>query len=162
MCLGWQGLLREQGPDLLTRRRKPGPVGPARIADLVGASRDDLDADMRLRDVTRLLPAGCRLALTDGYHGGRLLSVTAGHRRARRTLVRGPPARVVDPTGAGDVFLAALLAAFVRPDLTGRTGGPRPDAGSRVRGRGCLVRRRGPGLLGVPERSAVLARLGRT
>jgi 1D-myo-inositol 3-kinase len=168
VCLGWQGLLREQGPDQMTRRREPGPSALLEIADLVGASRDDLSPDGALREVTRLLPAGCRLALTDGYHGGRLLTVTADHHTHAGSWSAVPPARVVDPTGAGDVFLAALLAAIVRPDLTGRTEGLRrepnldvaaPDLDFAAAAASFVVE--APGMLGVPERPAVLARLGR-
>lgn len=161
VCLGWQGLLREQGPDLMTRRRQPGPSGLLEVADLVGVSRDDLTPEIQLRQVTGLLPTGCRLALTDGYHGGRLLTVTADHHTHAGRWSAVPPARVVDPTGAGDVFLAALLAAIVRPDLTGRTATrrPAPDLEFAAAAASFVVEARG--LLGVPERRAVLARLGR-
>jgi 1D-myo-inositol 3-kinase len=161
VCLGWQGLLREQGADLMTRRREPAPSALLDIADLVGASRDDLGADTPLQEVTHLLPGGCRLALTDGYHGGRLLTVTADHHTHAGRWSAVPPARVVDPTGAGDVFLAALLTAIVRPDLTGRTGGRglTPDLDFAAAAASFVVE--APGMLGVPERPAVLARLGR-
>lgn len=161
VSLGWQGLLREQGPDLMARRRPPGPSRLLEIADLVGISRDDLVAETPLREVTGLLPAGCRLALTDGYHGGRLLTVTAHHHAHAARWSAVPPERVVDPTGAGDVFLAALLVAIVRPDLTGRTGRrqTRPDLAFAAAAASFVVE--APGMLGVPERRAVLGRLGR-
>jgi sugar/nucleoside kinase (ribokinase family) len=161
VCLGWQGLLREQGPDLMTRRRAPGPSALLDIADLVGLSRDDLTPDTPLPEVTRLLPTGCRLALTDGYHGGRLLTVTADHHTHTGRWSAIPPARVVDPTGAGDVFLAALMAAIVRPEVTGRKGDRRsaPDLAFAAAAASFVVE--APGMLGVPERLEVLARLGR-
>lgn len=161
VCLGWQGLLREQGPDLMTRRRPPGPSALLEIADLVGISRDDLTRDLPLRGVTRLLPTGSRLALTDGYHGGRLLTVTADGHTDAASWSAVPPARVVDPTGAGDVFLAALLAAIVRLDLTSPIGdrGPAPDLEFAAAAASFVVE--APGMFGVPELWAVLARLGR-
>jgi sugar/nucleoside kinase (ribokinase family) len=158
--LAWQGLLREQGPDGLTRQRAPARSRLLEVADLVGVSRQDLAPDTPIETLTRLLRPGARLAITDGYHGGELITVTADvvTRSVRWAAV--PPERVVDPTGAGDVFLAALLATKVRPDLTihaaRRSIGELEFAAAAA----SLVVE-APGLLGVADRAAVLARLER-
>ena len=64
----------------------------------------------------------------------------------------------MDPTGAGDTFLAALLATVVHHTLGGRR---RARAHPEIRfaaAAGSLVVE-GPGLAGVPDRSATLARM---
>lgn len=155
--LAWQGLLREQGPDGLTRQRRPARSSLLEAADLIGVSRQDLAPDTSLSTITRLLRPGAQLALTDGYHGGQLITVMPDRhiRTVRWDAVR--PGRIVDPTGAGDVFLAALLAALVRPDLT--TNRPIRDLEFAAAAASFVVE--APGLSGVPDRAAVLARLDR-
>jgi sugar/nucleoside kinase (ribokinase family) len=68
-----------------------------------------------------------------------------------------PPPAIVDPTGAGDVFLAALLAARAEPRLVGGRLDRHYDLklGAAV---ASLVLER-PGLLGVPDRAAVRSRM---
>jgi len=65
----------------------------------------------------------------------------------------------VDPVGAGDTFLAGLLAARAFPE---RLAGP-PGHGGDFRiaaAAGSLVVE-GPGLLGVPELPAVVRRIAK-
>ena len=157
--LAWQGLLREQGPGQLTQRRAPGPSALLDLADLVGVSRHDLAAGTRLSAVTRLLRPTARLALTDGHDGGRLLTVMPGGRNRFTSWAAVAPDRVVDPTGAGDVFLAALLSAIVRPDLTTQAVPRRPVADLAFAATVASFVVEAPGLAGVPDGDAVRARL---
>jgi sugar/nucleoside kinase (ribokinase family) len=159
--LAWQGLLREQGPDRQTRRIAPRPSALLDAADLVGVSRHDLVPDTPLNDVTGLLAPGARLAVTDGHDGGSLIRILRDGRTRAVTWTAIPPVRLVDPTGAGDVFLAALVAAIARPDLANPGRRPRPAADLEFAAAAASFVVEAPGLLGVPERSAVLDRLGR-
>ena len=63
----------------------------------------------------------------------------------------------IDPTGAGDVFLAALAAARIEPRLVGG----RIEAGYDLllAAAAASLVLEGPGLLGVPDRAAVLERM---
>ncbi len=160
VSLAWQGLLREQGPDQLTRRRIPEPSALLHAADLVGVSRHDVAPGTPLEGMTRLLRPGTRLALTDGHDGGRLLRILADGRTSTESWPAVPPRNVVDPTGAGDVFLAALLAAVVRPDLTTRAPGGRPTGDLKFAAATASLVVEAVGLLGVPDRAALLRRLG--
>jgi len=156
--LAWQGLLREQGPDRLTQRRPPAPSALLDAADLVGVSRHDLAQGTDPRELLRLLRTGARLAVTDGHDGGELIRVLPDGRTRSETWVAVAPARLVDPTGAGDTFLAALLTAIVRPDLKAQSGlPPTTDIDFAAVTASFVVE--APGLLGVPDRSAVQARL---
>jgi sugar/nucleoside kinase (ribokinase family) len=160
VSLGWQGLLRGRGHDGMTERRAPARSALLDAADLVGVSRQDLAIDAPLDDIAGRLRPGARLALTDGYHGGRLITVAKDGRSRTVRWAAIQPERVVDPTGAGDVFLAALLAAVVRPDLTGRLGDPTAvDLEYAAAAASFVVE--AAGLLGVADRRAVLGRLGR-
>jgi sugar/nucleoside kinase (ribokinase family) len=163
LALGWQGLLR-----ILAAGRDVARLAPARSrlldrADLVGVSRHDLEPGTSPIDVVSLLRPGARLVVTDGPAGGILL------RRAADGAIRSRPYAAVtlivevDPTGAGDVFLAALLVGLVR---SARTGGadttPRPRADLRFAAAAASFAVEGNGLLGVPRRGDVLERIGRT
>jgi sugar/nucleoside kinase (ribokinase family) len=97
------------------------------------------------------------LAVTQGDHGGLVLEAGADGATRERYY---PPVRshnLIDPTGAGDVFLAALAATRIEPRLVG---------GRIAKGFDLLVAAaaaslvlEGPGLLGVPERAAVRERI---
>jgi sugar/nucleoside kinase (ribokinase family) len=158
--LAWQGLLREQGPDRLTVRRRPGPSALVDVADLVGVSRHDLAPGMSIPALVALLRPGTQLAVTDGHDGGRLIRVGPSGRSRTQRWAAIEPAALTDPTGAGDVFLAALAASNARPDLTARPGRGRSMAAHHeLAAAAASFVVEAPGLHGVPTRAAVLARL---
>lgn len=159
--LGWQGLLRELVADGEVRRRPPAPSTLLSRADLVGVSRQDLEPDFGLAGLSRLLRPGAELVVTDGATGGQLRRRGEDGRTRTRRYRAAPTDREVDPTGAGDVFLAALLATAVWPELARRGVGRRahPDLQFAASAASFVVE--APGLHGVPDRAAVLARLRR-
>lgn len=161
VALGWQGLLRnlETGREV-TRRA---PVGSPLLtrADLVGVSRHDLPRAIEVPGLVRLLQPTAWLVVTDGPQGGRLVR-RGSHERIRvRPYAPMHSGREVDPTGAGDVFLAALLATLIRPRAPGPAGRPGVDKALRFAAAAASFVIEAPGLLGVPHREAVLDRLGR-
>jgi sugar/nucleoside kinase (ribokinase family) len=100
------------------------------------------------------------LIVTQGHEGG--VAVTLGPdrtpaRRVRYRAVRSD--RAIDPTGAGDTFLAALLSTAVRRALAGRPPSRRLDLPFATAAGSLAVE--GEGLIGVPDRAAVLARMTR-
>jgi sugar/nucleoside kinase (ribokinase family) len=126
----------------------------------VGVSHHDVDATMPLIDLVGLLRPGARLLVTQGEHGG--LLVTAAPRDDGRPLevVRYLPTHTdgeVDPTGAGDTFLAALVAATVRPSILG-PGRGRFGADLRFAAAAGSLAVEGVGLGGVPDLPAVTRR----
>ena len=159
--LGWQGLLRELVADHEVSRRPPAPSALLSRAHLVGVSRHDLEPGTGLPGLTRLLRPGVELVVTDGPAGGQLRRVGVDGRARIRRYQAVTTDREVDPTGAGDVFLAALLASLVWPEMAGRGAGRRPRVDLRfaAAAASCVVE--APGLHGVPDRGAVLARLAR-
>ena len=68
--------------------------------------------------------------------------------------------REIDPTGAGDTFLAALLASVLRPAIVGRARSRRSPDLRFAAAAGSLVVE-GPGLAAVPDRAAVIVRRAR-
>jgi sugar/nucleoside kinase (ribokinase family) len=150
VALGWQGLLRELRAGTDVTRRAPGPHALLSAATLVGASRDDFAPGTHVAVLARLLGPSTTLALTEGAHGGRILRTDGGGRPLpARRYPAIPPDRTVDPTGAGDVFLAALLAATL-------IGSPRRATRFAAAAASLVVE--APGLRGVPDLEAVRAR----
>jgi sugar/nucleoside kinase (ribokinase family) len=163
--LGWQGLLRDLMAGRPVRHLAPrrGPV-QAR-ADITVLSREDLpprgtgtrgeggDAGDAIPDL--LGRAGSGLALTAGRDGGVYLHGAAGGRLEARRWPAVPARREVDPTGAGDVFLAALLAARLL------LGPGRGDGGRDLRfaATAASLSVEAPGLAGVPDLAAIQRRL---
>ncbi len=96
--LAWQGLLREQGPDQLTRRTPPRGSALLDAADLVGVSRHDLPPGTPLAARDQPPPAG-RPAGCDG--------------RSRWRLADPNPARRADPDGR---LVRGPTCAPCRPD----------------------------------------------
>jgi sugar/nucleoside kinase (ribokinase family) len=155
VALGWQGLLRNLSRGDLVRPRPPGRSALLSRADIVSVSHRDLDPETPIEALTTLLKPGAALLVTQGAMGGLIVEAADGGRVVRR---RYPaiPGRATDPTGAGDVFLAALLAARLAPALrgSGRRGGDLHVAAAAA----SLVVER-PGLTGVPDLPAVVGRL---
>jgi len=147
MAVGWQGLLREFAEDGQVERVAPSPSPLLEAAGLVCASVDDLAPGVGLADLRALAPRAT-LVLTAGDHGG------TGLRHSRLFHYRGIAAgRVVDPTGAGDVFLAALVARWLQ---NGEVATPRALRFAAAAG-SCAVE--GAGLAGVPNQAGIAARL---
>jgi hypothetical protein len=155
VAVGWQGMLRELVRGERVRRRSPWRDALVERADIVGVSHHDIDPGTRIDDLLAMLKPGALLVLTKGASGGVVW------RRAERSARRGrhypalTPSRTVDPTGAGDTFLATLLATRLMPEFerSRRLGGDLRFASAA----GSLVVE-GPGLSGVPDLAAVVRR----
>jgi sugar/nucleoside kinase (ribokinase family) len=145
--VGWQGMLRRFAAGGWVERVAPRPSPLLAAAGLVVASVDDFDRRARF-DVLRPLAPRADIVLTAGEGGGMALC------GARLVRYHSPkPDELVDATGAGDVFLAALMAAWL---LTGDVATP-ATLGFAAAAGSCAVE--GEGLAGVPTRSQVVARL---
>ena len=157
LAVAWQGFLRDLAPGKRVARRPPQPSVILRRADLVGVSHHDVAPDTPLAALRDQLHPGADLLVTRGSEGGWLIHLaTAGATEAWRYLPTAT-AREVDPTGAGDTFLAALQATILRPALAGRhRSRRRPDLRFAAAAGSLVVERHG--LDGVPDRSAVLVR----
>ncbi|MEW5989815.1 MAG: PfkB family carbohydrate kinase [Chloroflexota bacterium] len=159
VALGWQGLLRDLSRDGLVTRRGPGPSPLLARAGLVVVSRLDLPADVDLPGLGPLLRPGAILVVTDGPAGGSVWRADGARTVATRRYPAIPAARVTDPTGAGDAFLAGLVAAQLGHPLAQPA---RPDAGLRLAAALGSLTVEELGALGVPTTEAVAERLGRT
>jgi len=158
VALGWQGILRALERGEPVRPRPAAPRALVRRADMVAVSTEDLDPGADLRGILRLLRTGALCTLTRGGRGGLAFAVRPGTPRMRRFPAAPAPAEV-DATGAGDVFLAALLAARTVPALAGRQ--PHLAAALRFAATMAAVHVGAPGLAGVPTVEAVRAALRR-
>ena len=137
-CAIWQPGERGRAPT-------PGSVGARSVAPTWSASAITTSTPATpLATLVAFLHPGADLLVTQGSRGG--LLVIVGRDGPPETLRYLPTAtdREIDPTGAGDTFLAALLASVLRPAIVGRTR-VAPSPGPAVRGRGRLARGRGPG-----------------
>jgi sugar/nucleoside kinase (ribokinase family) len=157
VAVGWQGLLRDLVPGEAVRHVDPQPSPVIARADLVGLSRDDVDPATELAWLCGLLRPGSTLAITRGDRGGLVMDGGPdgpGHPR------HYPPVRShnpIDPTGAGDVFLAALAAARIEPRLI--AGRVEVGFDLLLAAAAASLVLEGPGLLGVPDRTAVMERM---
>ncbi len=161
LALGWQGLLRVLGAGRRTGRKPPERTPLVERADLIGASRHDLGPDVSVDDACTFLRPGARLVLTDGEAGGLIVTAGRAAKEEGPLRYRAVAARQVDPTGAGDVFLAALAAA---PFMGGRTvtrDTRITDDDVRLAAAAAALVVEGTGLGAVPDRAAVEARLSR-
>lgn len=153
LALGWQGLLRRLAPGDDVSRLPPDRHPLLDVATLVGLSREDVGADIAIADLAGLLRPGATLVCTDGERGGELVTLgDDGARAASWRYTALPSDHVVDPTGAGDVFLAAMLAARLDPSLG-------PEVAVAAAAASLVVE--ATGVDGVPTRAAVLERMRR-
>ncbi len=160
VAVAWQGMLRKLEAGTLVERIPPTDRAILRRADLVGLSHLDVARDTSLGDLSRFLHSGARLLVTQGGHGG--LLVTTGDDGPAEVLryLPTPTEREVDPTGAGDTFLAALLTVLVRPSVAGSPGRSLARALRFAAAAGSLAVE-DVGLAGVPDRTSVLIRRAR-
>jgi sugar/nucleoside kinase (ribokinase family) len=158
--VAWQGMLRRMVPGGDVQRIPPAARAVLRRADLVGLSHLDVARDTSLGELAGFLHPGARLLVTQGGHGG--LLVTTGDDGQVEVLryLPTPTEREVDPTGAGDTFLAALLAVLVRPSVAASPGNSLARALRFAAAAGSLAVE-DVGLDGVPDRTAVLIRRAR-
>ena len=147
VAVGWQGLLREFADDGWVKQVDPARSPLLEACGLVCASVDDVAPGMGLTELRAFAPFAT-IVLTAGDRGGLAM------RDSRLVRYPGIPApHVVDPTGAGDVLLAALMVMWLlRGDVaTSRALRFAAAAGS------CAVE--GAGLAGVPTAAQVVERL---
>jgi sugar/nucleoside kinase (ribokinase family) len=160
LVLGWQGLLRTLAPGERTGRKLPSRGPLVERADLIGVSRSDLESGTSLDALNAVLRPGTWLVVTDGPEGG--ITFKAGDDGPlNQVAYEGVRARQADPTGAGDVFLAALVGAWFDRDAPSDQPGPRAKDLRWAAAAGALVVE-GIGLPAVPDRGAVAARLKTT
>lgn len=159
VVLGWQGMLRNLPRGGVVTARAPHPSALLDRARLVALSREDVGPSITVAALLRLIGRPATLVVTEAAEGGIRIDVDAvGQARTRRY----PALRsdvVVDPTGAGDAFLAGLIAARLGHPLAG--SGRRGTDLRLAAALGSLVVER-PGLLGVPDVDAVAGRLRRS
>ena len=156
VALGWQGILRNLAAGEPVRRRPPEPVPLLQRADLVGVSADDVGPEIRLSTLVDLIRPGATLVMTRGLDGGTVLTSNRPARSSLRAYPAIPSDGVVDATGAGDVFLAALFAAMV---TGGRLAGPSLSARLTFAAAAASVAVEGAGTAGVPTLAAVRRRV---
>jgi sugar/nucleoside kinase (ribokinase family) len=158
--VAWQGMLRKLVGGARVERLAPTDRAILRRADLVGLSHLDVEPETSLGTLTSFLHPGARLLVTQGGQGG--LLVTTGDDGPVEVLryVSTPTEREIDPTGAGDTFLAALLAVMARPGVAGSPGRSMARALRFAAAAGSLAVE-GIGLAGVPDRTSVLIRRAR-
>jgi sugar/nucleoside kinase (ribokinase family) len=158
VALGWQGLLRTLVPGERIQRRPPSPSALVRQARLVGLSRDDVERDVPLAWLEALLDPAASLLITDGDRGG-LIGESGGSRARRwRTYRAIRPDRVVDSTGAGDVFLATLLATRLEPSRFGGDQALVRGGDLRLAAAAASLSVEAPGLTGVGTLEEVMRR----
>ena len=154
--LGWQGLLRHLAAGDTVRPQPPKASPLALSARLVVMSRDDAVPGTQPDDMALALDPAARLVWTEGADGGLVIQPQRDGRRRVGRYEAIPSGVVVDPTGAGDVFLAAMFAAMLKPGMLAAEGDDTTFAAAAA----SLVVE-APGLAGVPDLAAVRARMTR-
>ncbi len=160
VAVAWQGMLRGLVAGTLVERIPPTERAILRRADLVGLSHLDVAPDTSIGDLASLLRPGARLLVTQGGQGGLLVTTGDGAPAEVLRYLPTPTEREVDPTGAGDTFLAALLAVLVRPSVAASPGRSLARALRFAAAAGSLAVE-DLGTAGVPDRTAVLLRRAR-
>jgi hypothetical protein len=152
IALGWQGLLRTLAAGAVIEKAPPVRTALVAAATLISSSRDDFEPGTDPVAVAELLSPAASLVVTAAERGGQVL--TRGENGA--VLTSRYPAitsdTVIDPTGAGDVFLATMLAASLVPSL---------GVATTVAAAAASLTVEGPGLFGVPDLAAVRERMTR-
>jgi sugar/nucleoside kinase (ribokinase family) len=146
VSLGWQGLLRHFDEAGWVERLPPGPSRLLEEAGLVCASFDDLTPSSGMEALCSFAPRAT-IVMTAGARGGAVL------RDGRISRYPAMQARAVDPTGAGDVFMAGLMAAWL---LTGELATSRA---LRFAAAASAITVEDIGLAAVPTAAQVAARL---
>jgi len=165
VAVAWQGLLRDLRAGERVRQRPPRPSPVLARADLIGVSRHDVAPDVPLRTLWSLLRHGADLLVTQGAEGGLLLRLGADGPDELLRYRSPSSAAEIDPTGAGDTFLAALHASGLRAARDDMGAAPRDAVRDGLDLRfaaaaGSLVVEDW-GLAGVPDLAAVTRRLER-
>jgi sugar/nucleoside kinase (ribokinase family) len=158
--VAWQGMLRRLEPGQQVQRLAPTERAIVRRADLVGLSHMDVAPDTSLGTLTSFLHPGARLLVTQGGRGGFLVTTDQKGPVEVLRYLPTPTESEVDPTGAGDTFLAALLAVLVRPSVAASPGRSLARALRFAAAAGSLAVE-DVGLAGVPDRRSVLLRRAR-
>ncbi|OGN87501.1 MAG: hypothetical protein A2X23_03350 [Chloroflexi bacterium GWC2_73_18] len=162
LAVGWQGMLREPVPGGQTRARPPGPDPVLARANLVVASIHDLhethDAPTIAAGLASLLwRPEQRLVLTEGIRGGMLFRRESDGWRSRRYRAAWASPEL-DPTGAGDVFLAGYVAATLDRGLV-PPGGDEDEGRLAVAAVAAAISVEAHGLTGAPDRDTLMRRL---
>jgi fructokinase len=144
--VGWQGFLREFDDDGWVEGVAPRADAILAASGLVCASVDDFPPGASLGLLRGLAPKAT-LVLTAGEGGG------VAMRGEKLLRYRAATAVAVDPTGAGDVFLAALTVAWL---LTGELA-TAPALRFAAAAAACSVE--GVGLAGAPTAAELVTRL---
>jgi sugar/nucleoside kinase (ribokinase family) len=143
-------------------RRPPGASPLLGRADLVVVSRLDFDPETRIADLGAFLRRGATLVVTDGEAGGEVWRVEGVQARPATRYEAIAASELVDGTGAGDTFLAGLVAARMGHPLAfvGPRGadGP-PGADLRLAAAIGSLTVEGLGVRGVPSLPAIEERL---
>jgi sugar/nucleoside kinase (ribokinase family) len=162
VAVGWQGLLRGLPRGGPVERRPPGASPLLGRADLVVVSRLDLDPETRIEDLGAFLRRGATLVVTDGEAGGEVWRVDGGRARAAVHYEAIAARDLVDGTGAGDTFLAGLVAARMGHPLAAvEPHGEDSPPGADLRFAAAIgsLTVEGLGVRGVPRLAAVEERL---
>jgi len=165
VAVGWQGLLRDLPRGGPVERRLPGASPLLGRADLIVVSRLDFDPETRIGDLGAFLRDGATLVVTDGAAGGEVWRVEGGLARGAVHYDAIAARGLVDGTGAGDAFLAGLVAArmghplaSVAPRGASSPPGP-PGAGLQLAAAIGSLTVEDLGVRGVPSLAAVEERL---
>ena len=160
VAVAWQGFLRTLVAGQRVDRRTPRRSPLLDRADLVGVSHRDVDPETPIAALTALLKPGARLVVTRGSEGGLVIVVGGTGRDAVLRYSTAASDAEVDPTGAGDTFLSALVSTVVHRTLGGRRGS-RAHPEIRFAAAAGALAVEGHGLTAVPDRTATLARMVR-
>lgn len=146
VAFGWQGILRDLREGERVRPIPPSPTPMLSRADIVAVSRHDVSSGLDLRKVGSWLKPGADLLLTAGLLGGLLVRYERSDIASARAYPSVPSLVEVDPAGAGDTFLAGVVAARLMLGEDGRAGGRDLRLGAVA----ASILVEGPGLNSVP------------